>query len=384
MLKSKLLIISAIVVAWSFIVTATWGKNSPEQEMREFKMDCLQCHTCPAPTIEDPCLKPCPSTTWAQRSSKHGVGEAPDSMLLDKLVDQYGPVHFNHKLHAQMSGMNKGCETCHHYSPPGHIPACSECHGGETNPTNLGQPSLKGAYHRQCLCCHREWSHDTKCVICHSPTDRNLLHVPGEDSTDIMGISHPVITVPHKKIFYTPYKAGPVVTFYHQEHLDLFGLRCVDCHQKENCNYCHDLEKPATIAKTQEQVHAVCSNCHASDRCDKCHGEREKPAFTHAVTGWKLNKYHAQLSCRACHPTGQIISELNTDCKSCHGGWNATNFKHAAVTGLQLDETHAELDCISCHENMKYDGKPNCANCHDDGRTPSSMPPGKYIKFSQR
>jgi hypothetical protein len=384
MIKIKLFALLSVACFGVFLITSVRGQGNPEEEMKEFKMDCLDCHTCPTPTMQNPCLKPCPSMTWAKNVSKHGVAEAPDSMLLDKLVDQYGPVHFNHKVHAQMSGMNKGCETCHHYSPAGHIPPCSKCHGGEANPSNMGQPSLKGAYHRQCLCCHREWSHDTKCVICHNPIDSKFMQANAKDSTDIMGISHPIITVPDKKVFFTPYKPGEVVTFYHQEHIDLFGLRCVDCHKKENCNFCHDLEKPAALAKTQEQVHAICSNCHANDRCEKCHSGEEKPSFTHIATGWKLSKQHASLSCRACHPTGQKIARLDTSCKSCHAGWNQSNFKHASVTGLELDETHSELDCDNCHDKMQFDSKPNCANCHDDGRNPSSSPPGKFIKLTQR
>jgi hypothetical protein len=351
--------------------------------MRVLKLDCLECHTCASPTADEACLKACPNLTWAQSISKHAVAEAPDSMLLDKLVNQYSPVHFNHKIHAQMSDMYKGCSTCHHFSPPGHIPPCSECHGGATNPANLNQPSLKGAYHRQCLCCHREWSHDTKCLMCHSPLEGKTLNASSKDSTDIMGISHPIITVPTKKIYYTPYQQGPMVTFYHQQHVDLFGLRCVDCHQKENCSYCHDLNKPANLVKSQEEVHAVCSGCHKTESCEKCHGDKEKPSFVHSSTGWRLNKYHADLSCRACHPTGKRISRLDTNCVSCHAGWNRDNFQHA-VTNLQLDEIHYELDCSDCHKDRKYDSKPDCSNCHDDGRTPQSHPPGKFIKLTQR
>ena len=370
-----------------FLVVLLGGNaysKGPQEDMKALKINCTECHTCENPTMENECLKACPSLTWAQSSSKHQVSEAPDSMLLDKLVDQYRAVHFNHKVHAQMSDMYNGCQTCHHYSPPGHVQPCSECHGGETNPANLGQPSLKGAYHRQCLCCHREWSHDTNCTICHLPKDGQAMSMNSKDSTDIMGISHPIMTVPVKKIYYTPYKDGPVVTFYHQQHIDLFGLKCVNCHQKENCGYCHDLNRPANMAKTQEQVHAVCSNnCHKDDDCVKCHGQQEKPAFAHSRTGWRLNKYHADLSCRACHPTGKMMSKLNTNCNSCHSGWNRENFEHA-ITNLQLDDVHVEIDCSDCHKDRRFDAKPDCSTCHDDGRTPSSQPPGKFIKLSQR
>ena len=383
MSKIKIVLIPAVALLAMFIFYDSGGAIDPQQDMKVLKINCTECHTCPDPTVADPCVKACPNLTWAQSAAKHNVSEAPDSMLLDKLVDQYSAVHFNHKIHAQMSDMYNGCETCHHYSPAGHIPPCSKCHGGETNPNNLGQPSLKGAYHRQCLCCHREWSHDTKCVICHNPLDTKAIQSNAKDSTDIMGISHPVITVPSKKNYFTPYKPGPQVTFYHQQHIDLFGLRCVDCHQKENCGYCHDLNKSASLVKSQEEVHAICSGCHESDKCGKCHDNKERPAFTHASTGWRLNKYHTNLSCRACHPTGKMIASLDTDCKSCHSGWNSDNFEHA-VTNLQLDEIHSGLDCSDCHINRDFAAKPDCSGCHDDGRLPAANPPGKYLKLTQR
>jgi hypothetical protein len=202
------------------------------------------------------------------------------------------------------------------------------------------------------------------------------------DNTDIMGVSHPLITEPVKQIYYTPYKPGSMVTFYHKEHIDLFGLRCVDCHQKENCGTCHDLQKPAKLIRTQEEVHAICSNCHKADRCDKCHGETEKPEFSHATTGWALNQFHKTLDCRACHPTGRKITKLNAQCTSCHGGWNQENFRHT-ITGLQLDETHAQLDCSDCHINKKYNMQANCGNCHDDNRNSKTNPPGKMVKLSK-
>lgn len=340
------------------------------------KLDCLQCHTCKTPTAENMCLKPCPTLTSAhQKGAAHSLTEAPDQILLDKIADLYGPVHFNHKVHAGMAEMGSNCETCHHFSPAGRIPPCKECHGGEGNPNNLRQPGLKGAYHRQCLNCHREWSHDTQCNVCHAPQAGKSMANASTDSTDVMGIPHPVIHTPTTKVYTTPYAKGRIVTFFHKEHIDLFGLRCVDCHKQENCSYCHDL-KPAEKAKrSQVEIHAVCSDCHKTDECAKCHDTKEKPAFTHAITGWPLNRFHSHLDCRACHPTGKKIARLNSQCAGCHAGWNQANFAHA-VTGLLLDETHRELDCTDCHTNRQYSEAPTCSGCHDDNRSHKDAPPG--------
>ena len=277
--------------------------------------------------------------------------------------------------------MGLHCATCHHYSPPGHIPACRECHGTEANPGNLRQPTLNGAYHRQCLSCHREWSHDTKCVVCHLPTE-DKLQTAAADSTDIMGIPHPVITVPEKKIYYTPFDEGEIVTFYHSQHVEMYGLLCVNCHRQENCGSCHDLNKPVISVgpgdKSMEEVHAVCSDCHADDDCGKCHDTREKPPFSHTLTGWGLGRFHERLECRACHPTGKPIARLESRCVNCHAGWNQDNFQHA-VTGLQLDETHSEAECADCHIELMYEQPPVCSECHDDDWTIPDVLPGTLV-----
>ncbi|MEW5700665.1 MAG: cytochrome c3 family protein [Candidatus Zixiibacteriota bacterium] len=258
-------------------------------------LDCATCHTCAAPTTADPCLQPCTRLMMSHASGAHGLAEASDSALLGQSADLYQPVHFNHKIHAGMAEMANDCATCHHFSPPGRIPPCRECHGGETNPNNLRQPGLKGAYHRQYLGCHREWSHDTGCVLCHLPQPGKPTEQMTLDSSDIMGIAHPTITEPEKKTYQTPYVAGPVVTFYHKENIDLFGLRCVDYHQQENCSRCHDLQKTPNLAKTQEVIHATCNNCHVKNRCAKCHARvsdppshMRRPAGNRATTtaGW--------------------------------------------------------------------------------------------------
>lgn len=371
-------VITALMCAGSVGALQSGSTGSTPMQIQR-KIDCKECHTCDVPTAKEPCLKQCPTLTMTHRKSSHALIEAPDSLLIDELAETYQAVHFNHKRHAGMAEMNDSCGVCHHYSPPGHIPPCKECHGSETNPNNLRQPGLKGAYHRQCLSCHREWSHDTKCVVCHLPLPGKELAKTGDDSTDILGRSHPVITTPAKKVYDTPYKDGPVVTFQHKEHIDLFGFRCVDCHRQEGCSYCHDIQRAAATNKTQEQVHAVCNNCHKTDACVKCHDTKERPGFSHNQTGWPLNPYHNTLDCWACHPTGKRISKLSPMCVNCHAGWNQENFKHA-VTGLKLDETHSQMDCTDCHANRKYDADPVCSDCHDDGRTAATAPPGTKMQ----
>lgn len=344
------------------------------------KPPCNGCHVCGNPTTKSPCLKQCLRDEKGIEKN-HVASEGPNVAILDQISDMYSPVRFDHKHHAEMVGMGQGCRQCHHYSPEGKIPPCRECHNEIASGTdNLSKPGLKGAFHRQCMGCHREWSHATECVICHVPTEDKLLEEEPQDRTDIAGIAHPIITEPETRTYYTPYDAGPIVTFYHKEHIDLFGLRCVDCHQKENCAFCHDLQKSANLKKTDEEIHAICSGCHGTHKCSKCHDKNERPAFSHADTGWPLNRFHEILDCHACHPTGRRISKLSSECINCHGGWNQETFAHP-VTGLQLDEVHVELECGDCHIDRKFQNKPDCSVCHDDGRDYKKNPPGTIINI---
>ncbi|PJA29769.1 MAG: hypothetical protein CO189_01390 [candidate division Zixibacteria bacterium CG_4_9_14_3_um_filter_46_8] len=382
MLRSDTNAIIFAILSGAFILF-NLGYAEERREGKIPKLNCKECHACESPALEEPCLKACPRLFQARSSKEHGEKEAPNSVLLDQLVNEYGAVHFDHRNHAKMTTMNGGCGTCHHYSPEGHILPCNECHkSGETDGTNLRQPSLKGAYHRQCLSCHREWSHDTECRICHLPIKGANLGEAESDKTDIIGRPHPRITIPGIKVYYTPYEKGPIVTFYHENHIELFGLRCVDCHKQESCSHCHDLQKQATTHKSQEEIHAICSGCHKNSSCGTCHDTVQKPAFTHAATGWPLNVYHQRLECRACHPTGKRISKLSRDCIACHEGWNLATFKHA-VTRLQLDEIHSGIDCADCHLNREYEKKAQCGGCHDDNRTPKSNPPGSYLDIKR-
>ncbi len=369
-----------VIILGTLAFLLTGLSSAPAQKHKDFpKLNCAECHTCDVPTVDEPCLKACPRIQAVHETAEHDLKEAPDTMLLNTLADLYQPVSFNHKLHASMAEMGGNCATCHHYSPTDEIPPCRECHSPTSTSTDLSKPNLKGAYHRQCLGCHREWSHDTKCVICHIPMEGGAIAKSISDPTDIMGIEHPVITEPEKRVYTTPYNAGPIVTFQHMEHIELFNLRCVDCHKQENCGYCHDLNPASVVKKTQEEVHAICNDCHVDDRCSKCHDNQERPGFTHADTGWPMSRFHRKLECRACHPTGKRIARLNTDCNACHSGWNENNFNHAR-TGLLLDEIHTEIECESCHLERNFAAKPVCTECHDDDRAYDEFPPGEFVK----
>ncbi|MEK7685812.1 MAG: cytochrome c3 family protein [Verrucomicrobiota bacterium] len=243
-------------------------------------------------------------------------------VLIDQLSSQYVPVLFAHKLHAQMTEMSGGCALCHHYNPSHEILRCRECHDA-AGPQDLAKPSLKGAYHRQCLNCHREWSHETECAVCHAKKTADSVAIKIPDPTDIMGMLHPNAEEPVQKRYETKYEHGRLVTFRHQDHVKRFGFKCVSCHRAQNCNHCHKPEKAAVPTKTFTEHHSPCAGCHETaedkkEKCAHCHSDKEIPAFSHEKTG------------------------------------------------LVLDKDHQDAACVDCHVGSKFDKKPICSECHEE------------------
>lgn len=375
--KTIIAIVLVLGICIFLVVSITSGEKNKSLSQTGAEISCDECHTCPTPTAQAPCLKGC--LRFSQVVVSPSLEECPSVVVLDQLSNLYVPVIFPHKFHAQMTGMGQGCVACHHNSPEGHFLPCRKCHGGANNPENLRQPGLKGAYHRQCMNCHREWSHDKECSVCHAKKTADAAVVKITDKTDIMGLPHPNIEEPEKKVYQTKWNKGTVVTFHHKEHIDLFGLKCVDCHREESCSRCHDIGKKSNSVKTVEEHHKPCSSCHEMDKCAECHAKKEKPGFSHTQTGWPLSRYHQSLPCHTCHPSGRKMEKLNRECITCHSNWTSQNFNHL-VTGLTLDETHREINCTECHLENKFDQKPSCVNCHDDGRAFPESSPGTFTE----
>ena len=333
--------------------------------------DCSHCHEAANPATGAAALKSCSRHQFAE-PLEPSVSEAPEVFLLDQLSEIYVPVVFPHKLHAAMSKMGRGCETCHHRHEKDRIPPCRECHGGPSNPVNLRQPALKGAYHRLCLGCHREWTHATDCVVCHAKREPGVEVKLPTDPDDIMGQLHPNVEVPDVKVYRVDsLEEAPYVTFYHKEHIELFGLQCVDCHEKENCTRCHEVgPHPAHVRK---EPHEDCDRCHLQKPthtdCARCHAETQRPGFNHLRrTGFDPRIYHGDPECRLCHGTDKGFSGLDAMCGSCHApDWQPSGAFDHSLTGVTLDEAHGGLDCQDCH--IKGVGRPaSCDACHDDQR----------------
>jgi hypothetical protein len=82
-----------------------------------------------------------------------------DIIVLPKVGHLEPPVTFTHGLHSKNYGLK--CIDCHH---TGKIIKCSSCHKRQDQVAVI---NLKGAYHQQCLGCHRKISGPLGCSRCH-------------------------------------------------------------------------------------------------------------------------------------------------------------------------------------------------------------------------
>ena len=126
---------------------------------------------------------------------------APETVSIDRLANLFGPVQFDHQLHADYAS----CVECHHHTT-GQTPSnplCLNCHDNHTRTSNVSCsfchstspyteeneqtatpkvkfhidiPDLKAAYHLSCLNCHQAiGAGPTECLDCHQLTDTGKL-----------------------------------------------------------------------------------------------------------------------------------------------------------------------------------------------------------------
>ncbi len=372
-----------------FAQGSKWDKHAPPARA---SVACQTCHECSAPTKTNPCLSSCPRATALP--GFHPTNPGPEVLIMGKVSKEYGPVIFSHRLHADMSKMSGGCYGCHHYNSTSMtILSCRECHPAQRARADISMPDLKGAYHRQCMGCHRQWSKGTECTSCHLKRGPDQSSEEALREARLKGKSHPELPLPKRVLYETPHHKGTFVSFFHDDHAQRFDLACTDCHRQETCVRCHEKKpqqnalqtaEPGVPAKRSvESRHAPCFSCHAGDKCEDCHASEPQQAFDHARrAGWPLNRFHKALSCQKCHGQKTRFTKVDTACRTCHKGWTPDAFKHE-ITGLKLDEAHGTLDCESCHAGMDFSVPPACNACHDDKTYPRQRP-GKMIRVTAR
>jgi hypothetical protein len=262
--EAKAMRISTVLLAGVLLARAAAAADAPKSAV-----NCRGCHSTGTPTKEKPALLKCPR---AKVQGFHSVEEAVKSITFQG-KDEYGPVKFAHKAHAEMAEMGESCGSCHHYNQARSIQECRECHSPERlrDGADLGKPDLRGARHRLCLSCHRAWDADTKCGSCHEM--KGAKPAPGRKAL-----------TPERVIF--TLSARKKVIFPHQAHGAMYGLKCVDCHKGSSCGDCHGPGKAAsagalTIAAraglSHKDSHRACSSCHDKAECSKCHADGAPP-----------------------------------------------------------------------------------------------------------
>jgi hypothetical protein len=156
-----------------------------------------------------------------------------------------------------------------------------------------------------------------------------------------------------------------------QEHSELFGLNCTDCHD--------GIDK---MQNFDHQTVFVLDGAHFELESIACH---ENQRFT-----------KTPIECSACHAEHEIhAGSFGLNCANCHSteAWQPAVLK-AHTFPLDHGE-EGEIDCITCHvdtytqytceschdsqerefieeheeENIPREELMNCVTCHEDGET---------------
>jgi hypothetical protein len=300
----------------------------------------------------------------------------PDIAVIDDLARLYGPVVFDHTLHVEMCEITGDCGNCHHQTPADvPITGCRECHSITRAADELRRPSLKGAFHRQCLDCHREWSGANACGFCHVEVGATpSVCGPSEISeiSEFVG-ERPLHKSPEPSYVYeTERETLAVVTFHHADHVEVFGLACADCHRDDSCDSCHGAGSARRVVSREQD----CATCHSESTCTTCHEPAQKRRFEHGVAaGWALGSGHEQLACAECHGsgTGATVGEpTSLRCRGCHEAAHGAGLDQRGAE-VPLLGSHAFFECTSCHEGAGA-GAVRCLDCHDERSYPAFLP----------
>ncbi len=299
----------------------------------------------------------------------------PEVAVIDDLAFHYGAVVFDHGLHVRMSDILGECSNCHHETEPGEvITACRECHPLSRDSGDLRRPSLKGAFHRQCLSCHKDWSHANSCGFCHEDAGAPPVALDLVGAGERVGAALTHISPQVSYTYVTTREGAPVVTFHHDDHVAVFGLECADCHRDDSCTRCHG----AGSARQMVDREQSCYPCHSPSTCVTCHDPIEKARFDHrAAAGWDLGTGHEGVQCIACHggTTGAAVAEPTAvRCRACHERAHGGGLEEELVPLVPLFGSHARFECTCCHNGPDATLGASCTDCHEDKCYPDDVP----------
>jgi hypothetical protein len=160
---------------------------------------CEQCHMKPPQQSADFKLKPEVMASKLLKSRRamtdtYKDKDIPEVVTIMDLADKYDSVDFPHRKIvrrlvaetkddnlAQYFHRQKGtiCQACHHNSPAAKKPPrCYSCHGKPFDAKEPLRPGMKGAYHQQCLGCHKQMGikkpDSLNCIECHRERNKQV------------------------------------------------------------------------------------------------------------------------------------------------------------------------------------------------------------------
>lgn len=133
---------------------------------------------------------------WTEPGRAMEAADAPETVEINSLAQYYSGVNFNHSMHTGIATCvqchhhttggevtNPNCIRCHAKSGEADIVSCKECHSSnrfdkdDLNKLDnsmlyhIDKPGLKGAYHLNCVSCHKQMGGPTGCQDCHTMTE---------------------------------------------------------------------------------------------------------------------------------------------------------------------------------------------------------------------
>lgn len=248
-------------VAALLLALAARGAAGQEAAARPAETACRSCHAADRPTRGHAELSPC---TRVEPRGLHRPVDGPDRIVMSEGTGHYGRVEFSHRIHAEMAETGRGCRECHHEATEDRpVRRCGECHAAQRAREDLETPDLRGAIHRQCMGCHRQWAADARCDSCHAGS--------GAASRPALGA-----------------EAEAQLAVLYRFHR---GMACAQCHPVDA-----SAERPAS----------ACASCH----------DDWPESFRHEATGVILSKDHEDAACDDCHPGGNFAAP--PACGDCH------------------------------------------------------------------
>ncbi|MFZ5568898.1 MAG: sulfate respiration complex hexadecaheme cytochrome HmcA [Thermodesulfobacteriota bacterium] len=159
---------------------------------------CAKCHSA-IPTADQQSVTPeeekaAAAALLGARTFITGLPEEkdiPEKVVIKRMSDKYEPVELPHRkivktlfeeikdnklagyFHARQETI---CQGCHHNSPASlNPPQCVSCHGKPFSDPDVLKPGLLGAYHIQCMECHKKMEIDkpATCTECHKKKNTN-------------------------------------------------------------------------------------------------------------------------------------------------------------------------------------------------------------------